>query len=55
MHLDLDMGKYAVFVWGAYSASAIAIGGLVLMSLRAHATRKKQLDALQAAVEDKRT
>ena len=54
MHLDLDMGKYAVFVWGAYGASAIAIGALVLVSLRAHATRKKQLEALQAAVEDKR-
>ncbi len=54
MHLDLDMGKYAVFVWGAYGVSAIAIGALILASLRAHAVRKKQLDALQAAIEDKR-
>ncbi len=54
MHLDLDMGKYAIFVWGAYGASAVAVGALVVMSLRAHAKRRKQLDALQAAVEDKR-
>ena len=54
MHLDLDMGKYAVFVWGAYGASAIAIGVLVAMSLRAHARRKTQLEALQAAALDKR-
>ena len=54
MHLDLDMGKYAIFVWGSYGASAIAVGALVLMSLRAHATRKKQLEALQAAAADTR-
>ncbi len=54
MHLDLDMGKYAVFVWGAYGASVIAIGALILMSLRANATRRKQLEGLQAAAEDKR-
>lgn len=54
MHLDLDMGKYAIFVWGAYGASAVAVCALVVMSLRAHAMRRKQLDALQAAVEDKR-
>ncbi len=54
MHLDLDMGKYGLFVWGAYGASAVAIIVLVLVSLRAQATRRKHLEALQAAVADKR-
>lgn len=54
MHLDLDMGKYAVFVWGAYGSSAVAVGALIFMSLRAHAVRRKQLEALQAAALDKR-
>lgn len=51
MHLDLDMGKYVFFVWGAYGATALGLIGLVALSLRAHAERKKQLAALQAAVE----
>ncbi len=54
MHLDLDMGKYGLFVWGAYGASFLAIVSLTLISLRAHANKKQRLDALQAAVEDTR-
>lgn len=54
MHLDLDMGKYGLFVWGAYGASVLAIAALTLLSLRAHADKKKRLEALQAAVEDTR-
>lgn len=52
--MDLDMGKYVVFVWGCYSATLVGIGGLVGLSLRAHAQRKKVLEALQAAAEDAR-
>lgn len=51
MHLDLDMGKYVFFVWGAYGATALGLIGLVALSLRAHAERKRQLAALQATVE----
>ena len=54
MHLDLDMGKYGLFVWGAYGASFVGLVGLTLASLRAHAVRRKHLEALQAAVEDRR-
>ncbi len=54
LHLDWDMGKYAVYVWGAYGASALAIGGLIFASLRAHAQRRKVLEALQAAAETKK-
>ena len=54
MHLDLDMGKYGLFVWGAYGASVLAIVSLIAISLRTHADKKKRLEALQAAVEDTR-
>lgn len=49
--LDLDMGRYALYVWGAYGVSAVALAGLVVLSLRAHARRRKVLDALQKAAE----
>lgn len=54
MHLDLDMGKYGLFVWGAYGISVLAIAGLILVSLRAQAQRRKHLEALQDAMADKR-
>ena len=53
--MDLDMGKYAVFVWGAYGASFVALSALVLLSLRTHAQRRKVLDALQAAVDEQKS
>ena len=52
MHLDLDMGKYALFVWGSYGATFIALAGLIGVSLRAHADRRKKLEALQAALAE---
>ncbi len=52
-HLDWDMGKYVVFVWGCYGATAVALGVLIVVSLRAQAKRRKVLEALQAAVESK--
>mgnify|MGYP000084767858 CR=1 FL=1 len=54
MHLDLDMGKYAVFVWGGYGVTFVALSALVIVSLRAQAVRRRRLEALQQAVEDKR-
>lgn len=30
----LDMGPFAVFIWGSYGASAIVLGALVLRALR---------------------
>jgi len=52
MTLDLDMGKYAVFVWGSYGAAFVALAALIIVSLRTHALRRKRLEALQAAVEN---
>jgi heme exporter protein D len=51
--MDLDMGKYVVFVWGCYGATAVALGALIIVSLRAQAKRRKVVEALQAAVESK--
>lgn len=53
MHLDLNMGKYAFFVWGSYGATLLGLAGLVLLSVRAHAHRKAVLKALQDAAEIK--
>ena len=50
----LDMGKYAVYVWGAYGATALTLVSLVVLSLRAQAGRRKTLEALQAAVAEMR-
>jgi heme exporter protein D len=52
--LDLDMGKYAVYVWGAYGATAVTLVALIALSLRAQAGRRKKLEALQAAVTEMR-
>ena len=50
----LDMGKYAVYVWSAYGATALTLVSLTVLSLRAQAERRKKLEALQAAVAESR-
>lgn len=30
----VDMGPFAVFIWGSYSASAVVLGGLIIRALR---------------------
>jgi len=47
---DLDMGKYAFYVWGAYGVTAAVLIGLALMSLRAHRAQAAKLKALQASL-----
>lgn len=49
--MDFDMGKYGLFVWGAYSVSFLALGALVVVSLLVQARRRKVLEALQAAAD----
>lgn len=49
MHLDLNMGKYAVFVWTSYGATLFGLGALAFISVRVHARRKAILKALQDA------
>lgn len=50
----LDMGKYAVYVWSAYGATALTLISLVVVSLRAQAGRRKKLEALRSAVAEAR-
>ena len=37
--------KYAVFIWSAYGASALALGGLLLASLAARRRVRRELSA----------
>lgn len=30
----MDMGPYAVFIWGSYCASALVLGALIFRALR---------------------
>ncbi|MFT3998449.1 MAG: heme exporter protein CcmD [Asticcacaulis sp.] len=46
--MDLNMGKYVLFVWGSYGISAAALIGLVIVSVRAHREKAAKLRALQA-------
>lgn len=44
--LDLDAGKYALFVWPAYAVTAAVVAGMVWTSL-AHARRwRRRYEAL---------
>ena len=39
---NLDVGRYALFIWPAYAASALVLGGLLVDSLvRAARWRRK--------------
>ena len=50
--MDLDMGKYGLFVWGSYALSLLGLGALTVISIVVHARRKKVLEALQAAADE---
>lgn len=41
------MGGYAAFIWPAYGASALAIGGLAIALVRRRAAAKKRLAELE--------
>jgi heme exporter protein D len=42
------MGGYGAYVWAAYAAFALIVGGLTLASLRDAARSRRQLDELEA-------
>jgi len=44
----LHMGGYAPYVWSAYGAFALIVGGLTLASLRASARSRRELKDLEA-------
>ena len=41
------MGGYAVFVWPAYTASALVLGIAIVVSLQAHARARKMAQRLE--------
>ena len=41
-----DLGEYANFIWASYAAALLILGGMAVMSIRAH---KKSRDAVEAA------
>lgn len=43
-----DLGKYATYVLGAYAAGIAILGLLVVVTLRANAKTRAELDELQS-------
>ena len=41
------MGGYAAFVWPAYGASALGIGGITITTLRAYRRARRRLAELE--------
>ncbi len=47
MGLDLDMGRYAAFVWPAFAASALVIGALVADTLARARRWRREAERLE--------
>jgi heme exporter protein CcmD len=45
------MGPYAVFVWSAYAAAGLSIGGLVLYAVLDYRAQTKALAQLQGTAD----
>jgi heme exporter protein D len=45
----LNMGGYAVWVWGAYGVVATGIVGLLVSTLTTLSARQREFDALKSA------
>ncbi len=50
----LAMGGYAGYVWPAYTAAAIVLGGLLAWSLAGYRRAQRELEALQRIAPDAR-
>ena len=50
----LAMGGYASFVWPAYAAAAIVLGGLLMWSFAGYRRAQRELEALQRTSPDAR-
>jgi len=46
----LAMGGYAVFVWPAYAAALIVLGGLAAWSISGYRRAQRELERLQRTV-----
>ncbi len=52
--LDLDMGKYAGFVWPAYAVTAVVLGALIADTLRRARRWRREAERLQAKADESR-
>ena len=50
--LDLDMGKYAAFVWPAWGIAALVLAGLAARALVAARRWSAELKRLESAAAD---
>jgi heme exporter protein D len=50
---DLDMGKYAAFVWPAWGIAALTLAALAARALLAARRWSAELKRLEAAAEDR--
>ena len=53
--MNFDMGTYAVYIWPAYGASAVALIGVTVWTLTAWRRAKARLAALEARQETHQT
>ncbi len=44
----LNMGGYAAWIWPAYGLAAIALGGILVMTLRTLKSRQQEFDELKS-------
>jgi heme exporter protein D len=50
----LTMGGYAAFVWPAYAAAAVVLGGLLTWSIAGYRRAQRELEVLQRTAPDAR-
>ena len=46
----LAMGGYARYVWPAYGITALGIGGVIILTLRAYARAKTRISAVESGL-----
>lgn len=45
--MNFDMGQYGAYIWPAYAISAVALIGITVWTLAAHARAKAKLKELE--------
>lgn len=51
--LDLDFGKYAPFIWGAYGITALVFAVMIVSSLRFSSHWRRRAEDLKAQEESR--
>jgi heme exporter protein D len=49
----LAMGGYAAFVWPAYAASVLGVGGMIALTLREYGRAKRRLAEIESGVGER--